>query len=120
MRIPAISFNCIFCGVGGCGSDGCGANRCGVDECVGNCFVFAALIWRSRLIICFASTCSYVGCRALYTRIRARSSPSLFLKAWIASIRLISKVIIVSARRFSAAADWALHCGMSVRRCARR
>ena len=39
VRIHAISFNCIGCGVGGCGSDGCGANGCGVGECVENCFV---------------------------------------------------------------------------------
>ena len=43
MRILAISFNCIGCGIGGCGSDGSNANECGVGECVGICFVFAAM-----------------------------------------------------------------------------
>ena len=78
MRIPAISFNCIGCGLGECGAIGCGANGFGAGECVGNCFVFAAISWRSRLIIILASTCLYVGNRALYTGIRARSSPSHF------------------------------------------
>ena len=115
MRISAISFNCIDCGSGECNANGCGAG-----ESVGNCFVFAAISWRSRLIICLASACSYVGCRALYTGIRARSAPSRFSRAWIVSMRFISKAIISLARRFSAAADWALHCGISEQRYARR
>ena len=45
---------------------------------------------------------------------------NLFSREWIVSMRLISKVIIVSTRRFSAAADFALHCVMSERRWARR
>ena len=43
-----------------------------------------------------------------------------FLRARIASMGLISKVIIVSARSFSAAADCALHCGMSEQNWTRR
>ena len=56
MRIPAISLDCIGCGsgrfvaggyaAGGCDAGGCAAN--GLDK---NCFVFAAISWRSRLII---------------------------------------------------------------------
>ena len=130
VRIQAISFNWTDYGTGGCCSGECcggesvagrlGANRCGAGGFVGNCFVFAAMSWKSRLIICLASTCSCVGQRALYTGIRARSSPCLFSRTRIASLRFISKVIIVSARRFSAAVDRALHIGMSERRCAMR
>ena len=125
MRIPVISLDCISCGsdrfvAGGCAACGCDAGGCAASGLDKNFFVFAAINWRSRLIICLARTCSYVGQRALHTGMRARSSPSLLSSAWIASMRYISKVIIVSARRFSSASDCALHCGRSARRCARR
>ena len=120
VSIPAISINWTCCGKNGRCSGECGGGKSGAGGCVGNCFVFAAISCRSRLIICLASTCSYLGQQALYTGIRARSSPSHFSKTWIVLIRLIFKAISSLARRFSAAADWALHCGMSERRCARR
>ena len=117
------------CGAGGCGASnfnkfGCGTNRnavgeCGVVRCVGNCFDFAAMSWRSRSIICLSNmflgrvVCFIYGMKAL-------SSPSLVSRMWIAWIRLISMVIIKSAERFSAAADWALHRGMRAKICAKR
>ena len=57
-------------------------------------------------------------CRTASFRYKTKSSKlaKSFVQERIASMRLISKVIIVSARRFSAAADRALHIGMSEQR----
>ena len=125
VRIPIISIDSKGCGAGrfvsnGCGAGWCNAVWCGAGGWEKKCCAFDAMSWSSKWIICLASRCSYVGQRALYTGIRAWSSSSFFSRAWIASIRLISKVIIVSERRSSAAADYAMFCGMSVRRCTRR
>ena len=51
-----------------------------------------------------------LGLEALQDFFQVRELPRCF----------ISKVIIVSGKRFSSAADCSLHCEMSVQRCARR
>ena len=76
MRIPAISFDFINCDTGRfvaskCGAVGCGANWGNAGGCAAggrseNCFVFAAMSRRSRSIICFASTSSYVVSTFIY------------------------------------------------------
>ena len=48
-----------------------------IDDVVDIGLFIGAMSWISKLIICLTSTCSYVGCQAFYTGMRARSSPSL-------------------------------------------
>ena len=113
--ISAISFNWTGCGTGGCCMGECGggksgegwlsANRCGSGKCVWNYFAFAEMSERSRLIICLASTCSYVGKQALYTGIRARRSPSFFVERgspryvwrprWLSYLRGVSRRLLI-------------------------
>ena len=47
-------------------------------ECYKNLFVIAAMSIRLILIICLASTCSYVGQRALYIEMKALCWPRFF------------------------------------------
>ena len=120
VKFLGISFDWIGwsdCGMGGCGTDICGAavgGELGWDD---GWLDFAAIIWRSILMIWSASKCSYAGHWALYTGISSLSLSSFFSKTWIASMRLISHRIISFAILFSASVEWSLNLGMRARSC---
>ena len=113
--IPALSPDCISCGARICDAGRCGAGNCGKFW-----LKSVAICWRSRLMIWSASTCSYDLLRTLYSGMSTICSACYFSRAWIASIRLSSKVIISLAKRVSAADKWILNCRIRDRSCASR
>ena len=104
-----------------CGNVKCAAYRCSTGECSSTFLILLRLARNQYQLFTWQGHVRRSG-YVLYilTIIKAHSSPSLFLKMWMAQIRSIIIVIIKSARLFSAAADCAMHCGIGEQRCARR
>ena len=110
--IGCIEFCCCTCDccAGGSNADGCGAD----------CLYFKAINWSSKLIIWSVRSFSFAGQRALYTGISFLKSKRFFSRALMASMRLSSNLIIISARRFSAAVTLPLNLGIRARSCESR